>query len=141
MKIKTAGPTAYLCLVIYFPSYDLCTHANISCPGPIATHMPAWNKMTRYVLSEISRFFQGMKMISESEQNKTFFLFVWPVGHLFLNQPGTESKFPAQKLRILTTGPLRIPARDFLNHIPASLSRCSPNLQIMKNKIILELEQ
>lgn len=85
MKIKAAGPAAYLCFVIYYPSYDLCTFKHILPRAHSNTHARLEQNDARYVLSGISDFFKGWKMISESEQ--TDFLFGYVACQTFVPQP------------------------------------------------------
>ena len=105
MKIKAAGPTAYLCFVIYFPSYDLCTFKHILPRSHSNTHASLEQNDVRYVLSEISDSFKGWKMISKSEQ--TPFLFSCVVCRTFVPQPASDwIQVPCTGSGVLTTGPL-----------------------------------
>lgn len=88
MKIKAAEPTAYLCFVIYYPSYDLCTFKHILPRALSNTHARLEQNDARYVLSEKSDSFKGWKMISESEQ--TDFLFGCVACRTFVPQPARD---------------------------------------------------
>ena len=46
MKIKAQGPQLTFALSCIIRPI-ICVLSNISCPGPTATHMLGWNKMTQ----------------------------------------------------------------------------------------------
>ena len=113
MTIKAAGPTAYLCFVIYYPSYDLCTFKHILSRSHSHTHARLEQNEARYVLSEISDSFKGWKIKSESVQ--TDFLFGCVACRTFVPQPARDwIQVPCTGSRVLTTGPLgKSQQRDF----------------------------
>lgn len=73
MKMKEAGPMAYLCFLIYDPSYNLCAVEHILSRSHSNAHVRLGQNETRCVLGEISSYFKEWKITSESKQIDFFF--------------------------------------------------------------------